>query len=292
VRIAGLLEQLKCKVAAIESNPVEPHVLPNLAVLSGHATDESVLLQAGLARARGLVAATSDDQHNVEIALLASTLNPSCRIAVRTFDPRFRENVAFLLPEARVLCVSSLAATAYAAAALGENVINLFQTPQAPVLVVEYDVIEGDTLIGRPLWQIAEGYAVVPVMLQREGQPARVPGTDDAAIKLRLGDRLVVLATPASLEAIERGDLRPARYQLLLSRLRPYAESLQVVGMLSQRLEYTLEQGHAALESLPQVVPLRLYGRYAARIARMLDANGVVTRVVRVEDAPDEMTAT
>jgi len=287
VRIAGLLEQLKCKVAAVEASPVEPHVLPNLAIVSGQATEEDVLLKAGLARARGLVAATSDDQYNVEIALLASTINPACRIAVRTFDPRFRENVAFLLPEARVLCVSSLAATAYAAAALGENVINLFQTPGAPVLVVEYDVIEDDTLIGRPLWEIAEGYAVVPVMFQRSGQPARVPASDDAAIKLRAGDRVVVLATPASLEAIERGDLRRPRYQLRLERLRPYAESLQVVGMLSQRLDYTLEQGHAALESLPQVVPLRLYGRYATRTARLLDANGVVTRVVRVDETAE-----
>jgi Trk K+ transport system NAD-binding subunit len=287
IRIASLLEQLKRKVVAIEASAVEPHVLPHLAIVGGNPADERSLLEAHLLTARGLVAATSDDQHNVEIALLASTLNPACRIAVRTFDPRFRENVAFLLPEARVLCVSSLAATAYAAAALGENVINLFQTPQGPVLVVEYDVSAGDTLVNRPLWEIAEGYAVVPVLHQRPGSRARVPGPDEATLVLKAADRLVVLATAGSLEAIERGDLRPARYQLLLERLRPYAESLQVVGMLSQRLGYTLEHARSTLESLPQIVPIHLYGLYASRTARLLNANGVETRVVERDSVPE-----
>jgi hypothetical protein len=186
-----------------------------------------------------------------------------------------------------VLCVSSLAATAYAAAALGENVIHLFQTPQSPVLVVEYAVSAGDTLVSRPLWQIAEGYAVVPVLHQRVGSHGRVPSAEDASLVLKEGERLVVLATAGSLESIERGDLRPAKYQLALERLRPYAESLQVVGMLSQRLGYTLEHARSTLESLPQIVPLPLYSVYASRTARLLNANGVETRVVERESVPE-----
>jgi Trk K+ transport system NAD-binding subunit len=286
IRIASLLEQLKRRVVAIEVTPVEPHVLPSLPIVAGNPAETNVLLEAHLATARGLVAATSDDQHNVEIALLAATINPACRIAVRTFDPRFRENVAFLLPDARVLCVSSLAATAYAAAALGENVIHLFQTPESPVLVVEYDVTEADTLVGHPLWEIAEGYAVAPVLHQRPGARARVPSPEDASQILKEGDRLIVLATAGSLEAIERGDLRPPKYQLRLERMRPYAESLQVVGMLSQRLGYTLAHAHATLENLPQTVPLPLYGLYAARTAKLLDANGVETRIIDRESSP------
>jgi Trk K+ transport system NAD-binding subunit len=287
IRIAKLLEQLKSKVVGVDANAVDPHVLPSLPVVAGNPAEERVLLEAHLLTARGLVAATSDDQHNVEIALLASTLNPGCRIAVRTFDPRFRENVAFLLPEARVLCVSALAALAYAAAALGENVINLFQTPQSPVMVVEYEVTEGDTLVNHPLWEIAEGYAVVPVLHQRSGSGGRLPGPDDASLILKDGDRLIVLATSASLEAIERGDLRTPKYQLVLDRMRPYAESLQVVGLLSQRLGYTLEHARSTLESLPQVVPLRLYPMHAARTSRLLNANGVETRVVERDSLPE-----
>jgi Trk K+ transport system NAD-binding subunit len=286
-RIAQLLDQLKCKVVLVERAAVDAHVLPTLPLVSGSATDQSTLIEANVGTARGLVAATANDQQNVEIALLASTLNPACRVAVRIFDPRFSENVAFLLPHAKVLCVSSLAATAYAAAALGEHVIHLFETSQSPVLVVEYRVTRGDTLVDRPIWEVAEGYSVVPVLHQPMGGPERVPTPDDFSWPLRDGDKLIVLATAASLEAIERGDLRPREYELWLDRLRPYAESLQIVGMLAQRLGYTLEQARAVLDSLPQRAHIRLYGLYATRTARLLSANGVETRAERCAEVSE-----
>jgi hypothetical protein len=104
---------------------------------------------------------------------------------------------------------------------------------------------------------------------------------------LKAGDRLIVLATAASLEAIERGDLRPPKYQLVLEQMRPFAESLQIVGLLSQRLGYTLDHARSTLASLPQLVPLRLYPMHAARTARLLNANGVETRVVERESVPE-----
>jgi Trk K+ transport system NAD-binding subunit len=283
-RIAQQLEQLKCKVVLVEKAAVDSHVLPSLPLVAGSATDRNTLIEANVGTARGLVAATANDQQNVEIALLASTLNPACRVAVRTFDPRFSENVAFLLPHAKVLCVSSLAATAYAAAALGEHVIHLFETSQSPVLVVEYRVTLGDTLVGKPLWEVAEGYSVVPVLHQHVGGPDRVPTPEDYAWQLRDGDKLIVLATATSLEAIERGDLRPREYELWLDRLRPYAESLQIVGTLAQRLGYTLEQARALLDTLPQRTHMRLYGLYATRTARLLSANGVEARAEKCSD--------
>jgi hypothetical protein len=69
----------------------------------------------------------------------------------------------------------------------------------------------------------------------------------------------VVLASAASLEAIERGDLRPREYELTLEGLRPYAEPLQVVGLLVQRFGYTLEEARTVLRSLPQLAPQQMY---------------------------------
>jgi Trk K+ transport system NAD-binding subunit len=284
IRIAGLLEQLECKVVAIDSGTIQPHVLPRVPLVTGDPTLQSVLLDANLKGARGIVCATSDDQTNVEMALTARQINARCPIAVRTFDPRFRENVAFLLPGANVLCASTLAASVYAAAALGEHVIHLFNTAQAPVLVVEYTVAADDTLVGKALWQVAEGYAVVPVMHGSAGRPAKPPSRDDGTIKLHAGDRFVVLATQQSLEWIERGLMRPAQFQLKFQRMRAYAESVQIAGLLCHWLGYSLEQGHAAIEHLPHLTPLRLYGRYAMRAAKVLDASGLETRVVRAEE--------
>jgi Trk K+ transport system NAD-binding subunit len=280
-RIASVLQRMYRPVVAVDRERVEPHVLPRLSIVHGSATDAQILADANIAHAHGIVAATSDDLQNVEIALLASNLNRNCRVAVRTFDPRFTENVSFLLPDAKVLCVSSLAATAYAAAALGEHVLGLFQLLGEPVLVVEYTIAAHDTLVRHPLWEIAEGYSVVPVLYQGHDGRARVLTPDDTTTRLCSGDRLVVLATPPALEAIERGELRPRDYELHLESLRPYAEPLQVVGILANRLGYSLEQARATLAHLPQTVPLRLYGVHAARTQRLLHANGVQTRLER-----------
>lgn len=281
-RIAGLLEQLERPAVAVESEPLSPHAPPQLPVIRGSATASLNLREANLDAAHGLVAATRDDLKNVQIALLAASLNPQCRLAVRIFDPRLSENAKILLPEAKILCVSSLAATAYAAAALGEHVVSLFQVLGRPVLVVEYVVGERDTLDRRALWEISEGYAVVPVLFQPAGGKSRAPLLDDAVVQLAVGDRLVVLASAASLEAIERGDMRPREYELQLEALRPYAEPLQVVGMLAQRFGYTLEHAREVLANLPHRIPERLYGLYARRTHRLLQANGLTTTLRRV----------
>ncbi|HKP58483.1 MAG TPA: hypothetical protein VJV78_17275, partial [Polyangiales bacterium] len=110
------------------------------------------------------------------------------------------------------------------------------------------------------------------------------PGREDIAQKLRAGDRLVVLATASSLEAIERGELLPPKFQLRFERTHAYAESVQLAGMLSHHLGYTLEQAHKALEHLPHTAPLRIYGRYAMRTARLLDTSGLSTQVVRSDE--------
>jgi len=280
-RIASVLQRMYRPVVAVDRDRVEPHVLPKLSIVHGSATDAQILADANLGQAHGIVAATADDLQNVEIALLATSLNPDCRVAVRTFDPRFTENVSFLLPDAKVLCVSSLAATAYAAAALGEHVLGLFQLQGEPVLVVEYTIAAHDSLVRHPLWEIAEGYSVVPVLYQGQDGRARVLTPDDTTTRLCSGDRLVVLATPPALEAIERGEMRPRDYELHLETLRPYAEPLQVVGILANRLGYSLEQARATLARLPQTVPLGLYGVHAARTQRLLHANGVQTRLER-----------
>jgi Trk K+ transport system NAD-binding subunit len=284
-RIAGLLQDLHRPVVGVEKDPIDTGVLPKLPVIRGSATEQEILEQAKLSTAHGLVAATAHDLQNIEIALLASALNPDCRIAVRMSDPRLTANVSFLLPQAKILCVSSLAATAYAAAALGEHVISLFQALETSVLVVEYHVTQGDTLAQRGLWEIAEGYAVVPVLYQHLDAPARVLTPDDAALRLGHGDRLVVLATAAGLEAIERGDFRPREYELWLEQLRPYAEPLQVVGMLTQRLGYTLESARDVLAHLPQRVPQRFYGLYGLRTQRALRVNGLQASLRRVDEA-------
>jgi len=56
--------------------------------LHGDATDEELLLQAGLDRASGVIATVGTDADNVFITLTARQRNPECRIVARAEDPR------------------------------------------------------------------------------------------------------------------------------------------------------------------------------------------------------------
>lgn len=56
---------------------------PNSAVVVGNATDEAVLSEAGIANARGLIAAADSDTENTYIVLTARSLNPDIFIVAR-----------------------------------------------------------------------------------------------------------------------------------------------------------------------------------------------------------------
>jgi len=72
----------------IESNEeaVRERIARGEDVILGDATDERVLAQAGVARAKGLVAALESDADNLYVTLTARESNPRIRIVARTSD--------------------------------------------------------------------------------------------------------------------------------------------------------------------------------------------------------------
>ncbi len=57
-------------------------------VLEGDATDEDVLLEAGVARAKGLLANLPNDRDNLFLVMTARQLNPDLRIAAKVMEPK------------------------------------------------------------------------------------------------------------------------------------------------------------------------------------------------------------
>ena len=64
-----------------------------VAVIHGDATVREVLSQANAATARAVVAATSNDLANLEIALLVRDLNPSQNVVLRLGDPHLAHSL-------------------------------------------------------------------------------------------------------------------------------------------------------------------------------------------------------
>ena len=56
--------------------------------LVGDATNDQVLLQAGISRAHGVIAGLADDRDNLYVVVTARGLNPELRIVAKAVDPR------------------------------------------------------------------------------------------------------------------------------------------------------------------------------------------------------------
>ena len=64
------------------------HALPERIVLEGDATNNDILIRAGVERAKGLFAVTGDDNRNLVISLTARQINHAVRVVARCTDIR------------------------------------------------------------------------------------------------------------------------------------------------------------------------------------------------------------
>jgi Trk K+ transport system NAD-binding subunit len=119
-------------------------------IVAGDARQKELLIQLGLERCRALVAATSDDLVNLSAALNARAVRPNLRVVVRLFDPDFAVRVQRGFHIRFTRSVSHLAAPAFAAAALGSEVLMTIPVgDRRVVLVSRVSVPEGSKLVGR-----------------------------------------------------------------------------------------------------------------------------------------------
>jgi Trk K+ transport system NAD-binding subunit len=116
-------------------------------VVHGNALNEETLRQAGLWRARGLVAATSNDLLNIKMGLEARRLNPGLHVVLRVFNEqldrsleknRFGYNTVF--------SSSALAAPTMAAAAVCRGVQYALSLPDVILGITELTVTAGGHL--------------------------------------------------------------------------------------------------------------------------------------------------
>jgi Trk K+ transport system NAD-binding subunit len=280
-RAAGLFHAMHRSAVGIESETLEEHDVPYLAVVPGNGTEASTLQAGGITEARGLLATTGDDWRNLEIALLARNLNPDCSLVIRTSHRRFTHNIAGIFPNLTAVCIPVVAGKAFAAAALGENVLSLFQLEGRTIFVVEYQVVPDDGLVGRLLAEIAEGYSIVPVLHQRQGQAARFWSVIDRAVVAKPGDRVVLLGPSTSLQRIERGEMSARNWRVTINSLRPFADKIAAAAVLAQQLAFSLEEAHKTLAELPCALSRALYRHQVNRLRAALEQAGVVVEVTR-----------
>lgn len=278
-RVAAFLQQLKQPLVGVSTMVLEPGILPQMPLVVGDLTH--VLAKVNLSTAKSVVVATDDEMANLEIGLMAHAVNPNSALVIRTFDPLFSENLARLLPYAKVLCAYSIAAEAFAAAAFGENILNLLRLNEQTILVTEYKIQAGDTLNGLLLAEIAYGYGVVPILYQKHTQePAKLMPSDD--IRLELSDRLVVLATIDTLQQVERGEIAPRSWQVQLDKALSEDAVFEGTMAIARVSGCSINVARELMNHLPGVLQFPLYKHQAQRLVRELSKSQVVAHLVPV----------
>jgi Trk K+ transport system NAD-binding subunit len=165
----------------------------------GDATIPEVLRQARVDTAKAVIACTSSELANFEIALLVREIKADQRVVVRLSDPQFAETLRVAADVKFAMSVPALAAPAFAAALFGDRVQTLVRVAGRTLVVVEFTVSEGDEFIcARPLPE---------VMAENRFLPLAVAGQPPEALRdyrLKPGDRLTAVAELQDLERLLR----------------------------------------------------------------------------------------
>ncbi|MDJ0519283.1 MAG: NAD-binding protein [Trichodesmium sp. MO_231.B1] len=140
-RVATLLQKFKQKLVVISSRVTESDITSQIPLVTGNIIKS--LEKVNLATAKGIIAVTNDEMLNLEVALMSYSVNPNIRLVIRTYEQRFSDNLAKLLPDS-ISCTSAVVAEAFAGAAFGENILSLFRIDHQTVLVTEYNIETGD----------------------------------------------------------------------------------------------------------------------------------------------------
>lgn len=195
-------------------------------VIIAEGTDQTALEQAGIARARGVLAVTDNDAANLEIVLAAREARSDIRVVARLFDHDLAERVRRRLGiETR--SVSIVAGPAFAGAALARRNKQVVSVGRQVVLLTEVelpqaagsgpwawsDICKDDNtvLLARRSagqdwhWYAGPSSGSDPAVdaPRRGGEVARRPEASGARL-LQPGDEIAVAATRSGLAALTR----------------------------------------------------------------------------------------
>jgi len=172
-----------------------------LCYLIGDASDETVLRQAGIERAQGLICAVDSDAENVFITIVARSLSPHLLIVARAA----REQSADRLYRAGATHVVSPYVTSgrrMANLAVRPHVVEFFDVARAgqpDLRLEELAITAGSPLVGRRLLEL--GGPAVPLLVRHpDGQLIANPARE---LQLQAGDVLVVFGEASDLNPLE-----------------------------------------------------------------------------------------
>ena len=193
----------------VENNPeaIERAEKRGYLLLVGDATTDAVLKEAGVDRARCLLAASDSDAGNTFIVLTAKALNPGLFIVSRAAQPESEPRMQRAGAN-RVFSPYLIAGRQMAISALQPMVVEFIDTlatgQKGDRVLAEIEVSDGSGLAGQTIHDILHACRTVVVLgLQRSAGELEV-GPPGSTV-MRAGDRVILMGEEEELEQIRPG---------------------------------------------------------------------------------------
>jgi Trk K+ transport system NAD-binding subunit len=239
------------RVVVIERDPANRFVTTarrlGAAVIPADAAVSEVLRQAHAGAARAVIAATSNDMTNLEVALLVRELNPEQRVLVLLTDPQFAQMLREAADVRLALSVPALAAPAFVAGLFGDRVVSVFLVQERLFAAIDLIINEQDPFAGHAVRAVAVDYRLQPVALLRPGGLAPRPLL---AARLTPGDRLVGIIALADLERLLRRQPSSACYAVDVCSF-PLPTRGWLVGLVRTITGLPADEASRVVERLP-----------------------------------------
>jgi len=175
-------------------------------VVVGDATDDEVLLRAGIDRAQTLISTLPDEAQNVYLTLTARHMNPKLKIIARA-DYEEGEKKLLRAGADHVVIPHVLGGIRMAKAALQPHVVDFMQMASIGdegLLVEELVVPDGSNLVGKSLaeTQLKQSYGITVIGVKQPG--ARMNINPSAQTLLGAQDVMVVVGRNEDLDRFSR----------------------------------------------------------------------------------------
>jgi len=207
--LARFLIQRYLDVVVIEQNQERTAVMDEdgILYLVGAATDESLLIRAGIERARGLMTVVGSDADNVFLVLLARQMNPDIFIVARAVMNSAKRTLTAAGAN-KVVSPYDLGARRMAHAILRPTVIEFlemaFADENVDVEVEELTIKPNSPVVRRTLYEseIRPKFGVMIISIKKgDGKMVFNP---DADTLLESEDTLVVVGGAANIKGLEK----------------------------------------------------------------------------------------
>jgi Trk K+ transport system NAD-binding subunit len=225
-------------------------------VISGDAREPAVLRQAGLRRARALVAVVEDDLVNIEIALTARAARPGIRVILRVFGEELDHNLERAFGPNTAFSASALAAPTYAAAAISRDVDHVMPVGGGLLGVTQLAIAPDSQVAG--FARAIEGEYGVRVLRHHDPSGRRLPS--ERTRKLGTGNHVTLLGALNDLEALRShnadGGKRAIPQAPMLQHPTAKFDTVIVCGL--GKVGYRVVRQLHSMHPRPRIVVVRL----------------------------------